>query len=94
MGNVPLLSKDIERWHGFFEKYSDRILFGTDSNNRKKERVNKELNALVLAAISRSKEEFEIPCYGKILKIKGLGLCRETVRKICADNYFKFVGEE
>ena len=87
-------SKNIERWHGFFEKYSDRILFGTDSNNRKKERVNKELNALVLAAISRNSEEFEIPCYGRLLKIKGLGLCQETVRKICADNYFKFVGEE
>ena len=87
-------SKDIGRWHDFFEKYSDRILFGTDSNDRKKDRVNKELNALVLAAISRSKDEFEIPCYGKILKIKGLGLCQETVRKICSDNYFKFVGEE
>ena len=85
-------SKDIKRWHDFFEKYSDRILFGTDSNDRKKERVNKELNALVLAAISRDHNEFEIPCYGKILKIKGLGLCPETVKKICADNYFKFVG--
>ena len=87
-------SKDIERWHCFFEKYSDRILFGTDSNDRKKERVNKELNALVLAAISRDHNEFEIPCYGKILKIKGLGLRHETVKKICADNYFKFVGEK
>ena len=85
-------SKNIDAWQAFFEKYSDRILFGTDANDRKKERVNKELNALVLAAISRSEEEFEIPCYGKVLKIKGLGLCPETVKKICADNYFKFVG--
>lgn len=87
-------SKDVERWHCFFEKYSDRILFGTDSNDRKKERVNKELNALVLAAISRETEEFEIPCYGKILKIKGLGLCQKTIQKICVCNYFRFVGDE
>ena len=87
-------SKNIERWHGFFEKYSDRILFGTDSNDRKTERVNAELNAFVFAAISKGCDEFEIPCYGRILKIKGLGLCPETVKKICADNYFKLLGEK
>ena len=86
-------SKDIERWHGFFEKYSDRILFGTDANDCKKEQTNKELNDLVLSAISRDHKDFDMPCYGRIITIKGLGLCPETVQKICADNYFKFVGE-
>jgi hypothetical protein len=87
-------SKDIEGWHRFFEKYSDRILFGTDSNNRKKDRVNAELNALVLAALSRGFDEFEIPCYGRILKIRGLGLSQESIERITSSNYFAFLGNE
>lgn len=84
-------SRDIEAWHCFFEKYSDRILFGTDSNNRKKDRVNAELNALVLAALSRGHDEFTIPCYGRSLNIRGLGLSCESIEKITAENYFAFL---
>ena len=39
-------SKDIDAWHDFFEKYSDRILFGTDSFPLKD--CNGQLNDLVL----------------------------------------------
>ena len=84
-------SRDIERWQSFFEKYSDRILFGTDSNNRKKDRINAELTTLVLSALTHDTSEFDIPCYGRTLKIKGLGLCDKTVEKICAENYFRFM---
>jgi hypothetical protein len=87
-------SKDILWWHDFFEKYSDRILFGTDSNNRKAEKTNRELYALVLAALTHDASEFEMPCYGTRIKIKGLALCPETVEKICAGNYFRFLKNE
>jgi len=87
-------SKDILWWHDFFEKYSNRILFGTDSNNRKAEKTNRELYALVLAALTHDASEFEMPCYGTRIKIKGLALCPETVEKICAGNYFRFLKNE
>ena len=85
-------SKDIDAWHSFFEEYSDRILFGTDSNNRKKEGLIRELNALVMGALTHSKEEFEIACYGRMIKIKGLDVSEDTLEKICFLNYKAFIG--
>ena len=43
-------SKDIDRWQKLFENYSDRILFGTDSNNNKED--NAELHKLVYDALT------------------------------------------
>ena len=85
-------SKDIDAWHDFFEKYSDRILFGTDSFPLKD--CNGQLNDLVLKAISNNKEIFSTPCYGRDFVIRGLGLSKETVNKIKYENFVKFVGGE
>ncbi len=54
-------SKDTEGWHDFFEKYSERILFGTDSGNHKDN--NAELNRLVYSAITRDSSEFPMPLF-------------------------------
>ncbi len=83
-------SKDIDAWQAFFEKYSDRILFGTDCNNIKD--FNPKIYELVRTAISHDKSEFKMPCYRDYM-IKGLDLSKETLDKICFGNYMNFVGE-
>lgn len=83
-------SKDIDAWQSFFEKYSDRILFGTDCNDTKD--FNPEIYELVRMAISHDKTEFKMPCYRDYM-IKGLDLSKETLDKITFDNYMNFVGE-
>ncbi len=85
-------SKDIDFWHDFFEKYSDRILFGTDSYTTKD--CNGQLNDLVLKAITHCRTEFSTPCYGRDFVIKGLGLSEETVDKIKYKNFESFAGSE
>ena len=84
-------SKDIDAWHDFFEKYSDRILFGTDSGDYKSNAA--DLNKLVYSAITHDTTEFPMPAFpGKV--IKGLGLSQEAVDNICYNNYVKYTGEE
>lgn len=82
-------SKKIDEWQRFFEVYSDRIMFGTDSNDNKSS--NTQLHDLVLLAITHDKSEFEMPVWKH--NIKGLDLSESTVQKICYDNYINFVGE-
>lgn len=84
-------SKDIDRWQRIFEDYSDRILFGTDSNNNKSE--NRELNQLVRSALTHDKTIFNMPCFGG-REMRGLDLSDSTVEKITYKNYIDFVGEE
>ena len=82
-------SKDIDAWHDFFEKYSDRIMFGTDSNDGKT--INGDLVDLVRTAITHDRSEFPMPVWKH--RIRGLALSDDTVRKICRSNYVRFVGE-
>lgn len=82
-------SKNIDAWHDFFEKYSDRILFGTDSNDGKT--INGDLVDLVRMAITHDKSEFSMPVWKH--QIKGLALSDDTVRKICYGNYVRFAGD-
>ena len=82
--------KQIERWRAFFEKYSHRILFGTDCNIIKK--CNKELESLVYRKLTE-KGEFSEFCYGRECRVQGLNLSEEAVFKICYDNYFSFIGD-
>lgn len=82
-------SQDIDAWQAFFEKYSDRILYGTDSNNYKD--INPQIHQLVRMGISHDKTEFIMPAY-RALPIKGLDLSEETLDKIIHKNYDRFVG--
>ena len=83
--------KQIERWQMFFEKYSHRILFGTDCNIVKK--CNKELELLVYRKLTE-KGAFSQYCYGKDFNVMGLHLTEETASRICYENYFAFLGRE
>lgn len=82
-------SKDIDSWHDFFEKYADRILFGTDCSNTK--RMNAEVHFLVKMALTHDKSEFLMPCYREAI-VKGLDLSECALDKICYDNYSKIIG--
>lgn len=79
----------IDEWHDFFEKYSDRIMYGTDSNTYKDN--NPEIHELVRRAITHDKTEFPMPAFDGPI-IKGLELTQPTIDKICMTNYDKFVG--
>lgn len=83
--------KDVDGWHEFFTKYSDRILFGTDTNTYKD--FNKEINELVYTFLTHDNTEFIMPCYGN-WSIPGLGLDEKTIEKICYTNFIEFVGNE
>ncbi|MBE6929090.1 MAG: hypothetical protein E7463_02320 [Ruminococcaceae bacterium] len=84
--------KNIEYWHDFFTRYSDRILFGTDSNTLKT--CNKELVALVYRKLTESHDFFTQNCYGKDFVVRGLNLDADVVERICYRNYIDFVGEK
>ena len=83
-------SKDIDAWQAFFEKYADRILFGTDCNDIKD--FNPQIYQLVRMAISHDKTEFKMPAY-RDYYIKGLDLSEAALAKITYQNYVRFVGE-
>lgn len=84
-------SKDIDAWQAFFEKYSDRIIYGTDCNDEKT--INPQIHQLVRMGISHDKTEFNLPAYRTNLQMKGLDLSENTIDKIIHRNYKKFVGE-
>lgn len=86
----PNFSKRIDVWRDFFTKYSDRILFGTDTNSTKN--FNKEINELVYWALTKN-GEFIMPCYQGV-KVKGLALSQEVVENICYNNYVRFTGNK
>ena len=85
-------SKDIEKWHDFFVRYSDRILFGTDTDSHSYENAQ-NLHNLVMWGISRDYNEFAMPCYGGHI-IKGLNLPCDVIEKITYKNFEKFSGKE
>ena len=83
--------KNIDKWHDFFEKYSNRILFGTDSGDHKYNEA--ALHNLVYSSITHDKSEFEMPGFpGKFTR--GLELSQTAVDNICYNNYEKLVGKE
>ena len=83
-------SKDIPAWREFFLKYSDRIFFGTDSDNEKK--TNAEIHLLVRQALTHGESEFMMPCYTEKM-IRGLSLPDDVLDKIFYKNYERFFGE-
>ena len=82
-------STKIDAWHDFFEKYADRIMYGTDSNTYKGA-DNALIHELVRQAITHDKTEFVAPAFDGPI-IKGLDLSQNAIDKICVTNYDKFV---
>lgn len=83
-------SRQADAYHDFFEKYSNRILFGTDTNTYKD--FNKEIHDYVYRTLKEDKV-FTAPCYGNI-EIHGLGLSDRAIEDICYNNYINLIGNE
>ena len=86
-------SEKIEEWHDFFVEYQDRILFGTDRNTTSTDEHCNNIQKLVINGISHDYSEFKMPCYRDNM-IKGLSLSEDIIRKICYENFEKFVGSK
>ena len=84
-------SKDPELWREFFIKYSDRIIFGTDSNNERES--NKRIYQTVYYALTHSEKEFLMPAYYMQDMMKTLDLPEQLVDRITYKNYLSLVGE-
>lgn len=89
-------SKDIDAWQEFFTKYQDRILFGTDVDDRK-DRFSEDgiydVYNLVKTALIEDKNDKDIHCYWDF-KIKGLNLTKDVVEKITYKNFVNLLGEK
>jgi len=81
-------SRKIDAWQEFFDTYSHRILFGTDSEDL---RCSQKIR-FVEKAVSHGKTEFQDPLFG--ITVKGLGLSAEAVERIRYGNYLDFVGPD
>lgn len=83
-------SEDVPKWRGFFEKYSDRILYGTDANSSKSP-DNHQLYTFTRALVLGKKDDLHIHPYWKI-EVKGFELSEEAIKNITFNNYDNFIG--
>lgn len=86
-----IFSKEPEKWHDFFEKYSDRIMFGTDAADNSTE--TEGLHNLVYDILTKSNEEYDMPTRPGF-KNRGLYLSEKTVENICYNNFMRFTGNK
>lgn len=86
----PNFAKRIDFWKSFFEKYSKRIMFGTDSNVIKS--INIQLENFVYRSLTE-KSDYADTLYGMEFYLKGFDLSENALKDITYDNFIRFVGE-
>ncbi|MBE6600474.1 MAG: hypothetical protein E7640_04675 [Ruminococcaceae bacterium] len=85
-------SKDIKAWREFFQKYSDRILFGTDATTTRSNDITYKKYSLVAQGLAHDESEFPIPRIPDLF-VRGLNLDPETIEKIAYKNFIDLVGD-
>ena len=85
--------KNLDFWRDFFKIYSHRIIFGTDCNTTKKT-FNHNLELLVYRKLTEKTELFTQSCYNRDFNVFGMNLDEETVKNICYNNFFRFIGKD
>ncbi len=83
-------AKNYERWHAFFEKYSHRILYGTDTHFYP---MNKKIHETVRYAIGGESTEIVMP-HVEHAKMRGFDLSQEAQENIAYKNYMRLIGGE
>ena len=81
-----------DAWRAFFCRYQDRILYGTDNSAPlagEDIRIAQVLNTLERRFFI---EDGPVPLWDGT--VNGLGLPEDVVRKLTADNFFRFTGNE
>lgn len=80
--------KNIEKTRAFFERFADRLYYGTDVNDTSVINYHSSLYTLVSTALE-SNEQFEWRGY----VCAGLGLSEKAKAKIMGENFIKLLGE-
>lgn len=80
--------KNLEKTRAFFERFADRLYYGTDVNDTSAINYHSSLYTLVSTALE-SDEPFEWRDY----TCAGLGLSKETKEKIMGVNFIRLLGE-
>lgn len=85
-------TKNYEKSKAIFEKYSDRILYGTDASSDYSEHswTRKALN--IVRPFMEGKEEYTEPKIGNA-HLKPFGFGEDILRKIYRDNFIHIYGE-
>ncbi len=84
-----------DEFKAFFEKYYNRIIFGTDANNYSDfETLTKPLCSDVYRFFATDDEYTAFGYYDSTCTIKGMGLSDEKVRAIECDNFVKLAGDK
>ena len=83
---------NVDFWHDFFEKYSDRIIFGTDDHDNRAAYRHKNIGRSVCTILEHERGAFELSTFeGR--RVAGLGLSDGTLDKICRENFLRYVGK-
>lgn len=86
-------SRDIDKWHDFFMKYADRIIYGTDSTDEMGSHQDEiDLNNVVSFALTHDRSEYVMPIFGPT--VRGLELDEKTIEKISLKNFTRYFGAE
>ncbi len=82
-------NKNYDEWREFFEKYSDRIYYGTDSHSNP---VNKKIHETVRYAVGGENKEISMP-HVSFARMRGFDLSKEAQENICYNNYQRTIGK-
>lgn len=86
-------AKDFAPWKEFFEEYSTRILYGTDTDPAGDPKRIEALQRTIINFVSKGEKEFPIPVKPDC-NMRGLSLSDSAKKNILHDNYFRFVGTD
>ncbi len=79
---------DYDNWRAFFEKYSDRIFYGTDTHAYP---MNPKIHDTVRYAVGGEAVEITMP-HVDYARMKGFDLSEQAQKNICYDNYCRLIG--
>lgn len=80
--------KKYDEWRELFEKYSNRIYYGTDTSAYP---INKNIHKTVQYAIGGEDKEISMP-HVSFAKMRGFDLSEEAQKNICYNNYVSTIG--
>ncbi len=90
-GMFESFSKNVEGWREFFIKYQDRIMFGSDADDRRDQKTIDEIYNVVETSLTAEDNEMTIECYENEWNIRGLHLPKEVINKIYSENFLRFM---
>ena len=78
-----------DAWRAFFETYSDRIFYGTDTAGYP---IKKAIHETVRYAVGGDPVEIPIP-HATFARMKGFDLSQAAQENICHRNYHRLIGK-